>query len=190
MEGTCAVETVKAKRGPDDRKKQKVDDQFYEIHVALEKHGLVEDIDKMRKIYGMRSVREFPYILNESILKKFGMVGTLQQYNEIHRDTRKAAQMIGDDSLVAWELFSETELLRQDAIRLERQGSSKAFCVICNCVKAQCVEKESHFGIGDSSPPRFQCFYCGVTFSGVSRFTDWERHQMLHHFTRYEHKID
>ena len=186
MEGTCAVETVKAtyKRGPDDGKKQKVDDQFYEIHVALEKHGLSEDIEKIRKIWGIRSVRQFPDILNESMLKKFGMVGTLQQYNEMYREARKAAQSIGDESMLTWELFSEAELLQQDAIRLEHEGSSKAFCAICNCVKAQCVEKESHFGIGDSSPPRLNCFYCGVTFSGPCRFTDKERHQMLNHFTR------
>lgn len=186
MEGTCAVETVKGtdKRGPADRKKPKVDKQFYEIHVALEKHGLKEDIEKIRKIYGMQSVREFPHILNESILKKFGVTGTLQQYNEIYRDTRKAAQMIGDDSMPAWELFSESELIQQEEIRVECQGSSKAFCAICKCIKTRCVEKDSHFGIGDSSPPRLNCFYCAGVFSGVSRFIHRERHQMLRHFTR------
>jgi len=167
-----------------DMKKQKVDKHIYEISVALEKHGLKEDIERIFKIYGMRSVRDFPNILNASMLKKFGMVGSLQQYNEIYREARKSAQMMGDYNLLEWELFSETELMKQDAIRLERQGSSNAFCVICNCVKAQCVEKESHFGISDSSPPRLHCFYCADTFSGLSRFTNRERHQMLHHFTR------
>jgi len=170
-------------RGPD-AKKQKVDEEFYEIPVALGKYGLQEDTDKMLKIYGMRTVREFPYILNASMLKAFKMEGSLQQYNEIYRDARTAAQMIGDDSLKVWELFSEADLLQQDALRVERQGSSKAFCVICGCAKAQCVEKESHFGIFDSSPPRLHCFYCAAIFCGTPRFSQRERHQMLCHFTR------
>jgi hypothetical protein len=176
MEGTCAVETVKAK-------KQKVE-EFSDIPIALGKYGLQGDVEKILTIYGMRTVREFPHILNASMLKAFKMEGSLQQYNEIYRDARKAAQMIGDDSMLAWELFSEEDLLKQDAIRLERQGSSKAFCAICGCVKAQCVEKESHFGIFDSSPPRLHCFYCAAIFCGMPRFRQRERHQMLCHFTR------
>ena len=164
MEGTCA---------------------FYEIPVALAKYGLKEDIGKMRQIHGMRSVRQFPHVLDASMLKKFGMAGSLQQYNEIYRDARKGAQMIGDDSMEAWELFSEAELKEQEEVRAECQGSSKAFCAICRCIKARCVEKESHFGIGDSSPPRMSCFYCGATFSGPCRFADKERHQMQRHFSRY-----
>jgi hypothetical protein len=187
MEGTSAMGGAEAmcKGGAADPKKRKVDKQFYQIDVALEKHGLAGDVEKMRKIYGMGSVRAFPYILNESMLKKFEMAGTLQQYNEMYREARKSAQTIGDESMLAWELFSEADLLQQDAIRLEREGSSKAFCAICNCVKARCVEKESHFGIFDSSPPRMNCFYCGVTFSGLTRFADKERHQMLKHFAWY-----
>lgn len=190
MAGRCVGEGMQAvrSRGPDAKKpkadKPKVDKQFYQIPVALEKYGLHEDTEKMLNIHGMRTVREFPHILNASMLKKFKMEGSLQQYNEIYRDTRKAAQMIGDDSLKVWELFSEADLLKQDALRLERQGSSKAFCLICNCVKAQCAEKESHFGIFDSSPPRLHCFYCTAIFSGMPRFSQRERHQMLHHFTR------
>lgn len=178
-EGMAAVRT----RGPD-AKKQKVDEQFYEIPVALGKYGLKEDVEKMLAIYGMRTVREFPYILNASMLNKFKMGGSLQQYNEIYCDARKAAQMIGDDSLKAWELFSEADLLKQDALRLERQGSSTAFCIICDCVKAQCAEKESHFfGMG-KQPHNVRCFYCPAIFSGMPRFRQRERHQMLHHFTR------
>ena len=166
------------------QKKGEADEQFYEIHVALEKHGLKADIEKIARIYSMMSVRDFPYILNESMLKKFEMAGTLQQYNEIYREVRKAAQMIGDVSLVAWELFSDAELLRQDEIRLEREGSSKAFCVICNCIKAQCVEKMSHFGVFDESPPRLNCHFCTAIFCGPLRFEQRERHQMAAHFTR------
>jgi len=171
------------RKSASDGKKQKVHEEFYDIPIALGKYGLQGDVEKILTIYGMRTVREFPHILNASMLKAFKMEGSLQQYNEIYRDARKAAQMIGDDSLQVWELFSEEDLLKQDAIRLERQGSSKAFCSICDCVKAQCVEKESHFGIFDSSPPRLHCFYCAAIFSGVPRFSQRERHQMLHHFT-------
>ena len=181
MEGRSSKEDATHARK---QEKCKVDEQFYEIHVALEKHGLKEDIEKILRIYSMMSVRDFPYILNESMLKKFEMAGTLQQYNEIYREVRKAAQMIGDDSLVAWELFSDAELMRQDEIRLEREGSSKAFCVICNCIKAQCVEKMSHFGVFDESPPRLNCHFCTAIFCGPWRFEQRESHQLAAHFTR------
>lgn len=158
------------------RKKVKKERWEDAVKTLLGKHGLEDDARKMVKMYGIDSVRDFPKVLTEALLQKFSMTGTLQQYNAIYREARAAARAAGDESMPGWELYSEAELLRQEEIRVGRQGSRIAFCCICNCVKAECPDPLAHFSIFDRSPPNAVCRFCGSQYAGPSRFIKLEEH--------------